>query len=157
MGVHSTPNIADTMNSLILILSSVVAVSMAYPYPMPVPVAIAYPQSVPSYVAPPKFEERADVGLDRSGHHGYDEHLGRVKMQIYRGPTTGKGYEYFAPWGYYNTQPPTSTRRSTTRGRRGRGFRRTGSYSSLLCNFNCYYSYCCDTHTNDWKTEPAGS
>jgi len=78
---------------------------MAYPYPMPVPVAIAYPQSVPSYVAPPKFEERADVGLDRSGHHGYDEHLGRVKMQIYRGPTTGKGYEYFAPWGYYNTQP----------------------------------------------------
>ena len=66
----------------ILILSSVVAVSMAYPYPMPVPVAIAYPQSVPSYVAPPKFEERADVGLDRSGHHGYDEHLGRVKMQV---------------------------------------------------------------------------
>ena len=55
---------------------------MAYPYPMPVPVAIAYPQSVPSYVAPPKFEERADVGLDRSGHHGYDEHLGRVKMQV---------------------------------------------------------------------------
>merc|ERR1712066_263224 len=60
------------------------------------------PQQVPTYISAPKFEEpieRSDV------HHGYDEHLGRVKMQIYRGPTTGKGYEYFAPWGYYNTQP----------------------------------------------------
>ena len=65
-----------------MILSAVVAVAMAYPYPMPVPVAIAYPQQVPSYVSPPKFEERADIGLDRSGHHGYDEHLGRVKMQV---------------------------------------------------------------------------
>ncbi|XP_037080326.1 uncharacterized protein LOC119101150 [Pollicipes pollicipes] len=31
---------------------------------------------------------------------------GRVKIQAYRGPNKEKvGYEYFAPWGYYVTQP----------------------------------------------------
>ena len=25
--------------------------------------------------------------------------------QIYRGPSVGKGYDVFAPWGYYDTQP----------------------------------------------------
>ncbi|XP_023340566.1 uncharacterized protein LOC111710675 [Eurytemora carolleeae] len=31
--------------------------------------------------------------------------LGRVKIQVYRGPSQGSGYDTFAPWGYYNTQP----------------------------------------------------
>merc|ERR1712042_215206 len=36
--------------------------------------------------------------------------LGRMKIQVYRGPNVGYkdayGHEgYFAPWGYYNTQP----------------------------------------------------
>jgi len=31
--------------------------------------------------------------------------LGRVKIQVYRGPSKGEGYDIFAPWGYYNTQP----------------------------------------------------
>merc|ERR1712147_74602 len=31
--------------------------------------------------------------------------VGRVKIQTYRGPSKGEGYEVFAPWGYYNTQP----------------------------------------------------
>merc|ERR1712038_1093209 len=88
-----------TMKSLIVFLSSVVAAAVAYPYPMPV--AIAYPDQVPAYISAPKFDEP----IARADHHGYEEHLGRVKMQIYRGPTTGKGYDYFAPWGYYNTQP----------------------------------------------------
>merc|ERR1711872_86757 len=30
---------------------------------------------------------------------------GRVKIQVYRGPSKGEGYDVFAPWGYYNTQP----------------------------------------------------
>ena len=29
--------------------------------------------------------------------------VGRVKIQVYRGPS--KGDYDFAPWGYYNTQP----------------------------------------------------
>lgn len=33
------------------------------------------------------------------------EQLGRVKIQVYRGPSKGKGYHVFAPWGYYFTQP----------------------------------------------------
>ena len=31
--------------------------------------------------------------------------VGRVKIQTYRGPSKGEGYDVFAPWGYYNTQP----------------------------------------------------
>ena len=67
----------------ILVLSSVVAAAMAYPYPMAMPVAIAYPQDPVYMSAPNKFaDSRADVGaIDRS-HHGYEEHLGRVKMQV---------------------------------------------------------------------------
>ena len=71
-----------------MILSSVVAAAVAYPYPMPMPmpVAMAYPQQVPTYISAPKFEEpieRSDV------HHGYDEHLGRVKMQVRRTHPSG--------------------------------------------------------------------
>ena len=37
---------------------------------------------------------------------GYkQEKLGRVKIQVYRGPSKNKGYHSFAPWGYYFTQP----------------------------------------------------
>ncbi|KAG7155543.1 hypothetical protein Hamer_G023223 [Homarus americanus] len=37
---------------------------------------------------------------------GYkQEQLARVKMQVYRGPTKGKGYDTFAPWGFYVQQP----------------------------------------------------
>merc|ERR1712223_1078841 len=31
--------------------------------------------------------------------------VGRVKIQAYRGPSEGKGYDAFAPWGFYVTQP----------------------------------------------------
>jgi len=34
------------------------------------------------------------------------EPKGKVKIQTYRGPNKEKvGYEYFAPWGFYVTQP----------------------------------------------------
>merc|ERR1712080_455267 len=89
----------DKMKSLIVFLSSVVAAAVAYPYPYPV--AIAYPDQVPHYAAAPKFDEP----IARADHHGYEEHLGRVKMQIYRGPTTGKGYEYL-PRGATTTPSP---------------------------------------------------
>ena len=35
----------------------------------------------------------------------FSQPVGRVKIQTYRGPGKGEGYEVFAPWGYYNTQP----------------------------------------------------
>lgn len=42
----------------------------------------------------------------------YEPHvpLGRMKIQVYRGPNVGYGKggyhdDSFAPWGYYNTQP----------------------------------------------------
>ena len=28
-----------------------------------------------------------------------------VLVQAYRGPSEGKGYDVFAPWGFYVTQP----------------------------------------------------
>merc|ERR1712066_864196 len=34
--------------------------------------------------------------------------LGRVKIQVYRGPS--KGDYDFAPWGYYNTQPADASK-----------------------------------------------
>ena len=50
---------------------------MAYPYPMPVPVA--FPDHAPSYHAPPpKYEPPIHVPV----HKGYEEVLGRVKMQV---------------------------------------------------------------------------
>ena len=37
--------------------------------------------------------------------HTWGPQVGRVKIQVYRGPSKGTGYDAFAPWGYYNTQP----------------------------------------------------
>ncbi|CAL4179932.1 unnamed protein product, partial [Meganyctiphanes norvegica] len=76
---------------------------MAYarPYAMPMPIAYAYPDS--------PYHEPAH-------RPHFKEELGRVKIQVYRGPNQEKkishsnGYDkhetsYFAPWGYYVTQP----------------------------------------------------
>ena len=54
---------------------------MAYPYPMPSPMAmaLAFPDHAPSYHAPPpKYEPPIHVPV----HKGYEEVLGRVKMQV---------------------------------------------------------------------------
>merc|ERR1712168_583879 len=40
-----------------------------------------------------------------SSYHAPKGKNGRVKIQVYRGPSKGDGYDVFAPWGYYNTQP----------------------------------------------------
>ena len=45
---------------------------------------------------------------DEPGYHpapAYDAPIGRVKIQAYRGPSKGDGYDSFAPWGFYVTQP----------------------------------------------------
>merc|ERR1712048_89477 len=72
-----------------LIIFALVCVSMALamPYPMPYP----YPYAMP----------------DDAYHPAPDYHpaIGRVKIQAYRGPSKGDGYDAFAPWGFYVTQP----------------------------------------------------
>ena len=61
---------------------------MAYPYPMPVP--MAFPDHAPSYHAPPpKYEPPIHVPV----HKGYEEVLGRVKMQV-----STKGQHCVAGW-----------------------------------------------------------
>ena len=68
---------------LMLLIGAISAVPVA----MPAPYALALPV--------------ADGGYK---HNPYK--LGRVKMQIYRGPSKDLGhYKKFAPWGYYVTQP----------------------------------------------------
>merc|ERR1711936_524234 len=68
-----------------LVLSASLALAAAAPYP-----TLYYPDTgevvyrVPRQISGP---------------------VGRVKIQTYRGPSKGEGYDVFAPWGYYNTQP----------------------------------------------------
>ena len=73
----------DSLWFQIVISTCVVAAAMAYPYPMPVPspiaMALAFPDHAPSYHAPPpKYEPPVHVPV----HKGYEEVLGRVKMQV---------------------------------------------------------------------------
>jgi len=69
---------------IIVVLSCIVA-SMAMPYPMPYP-----------------FPDEPGYGHPAPAYGGA---VGRVKIQAYRGPSEGKGYDTFAPWGFYVTQP----------------------------------------------------
>merc|ERR1712002_66459 len=90
---------------IVLALSCMAAMATAMPYPM------AYPMAYP----PMPYEEVDAV--QRFPRQGGDDQVfaadssygaapvGRVKIQVYRGPSKGEGYDVFAPWGYYNTQP----------------------------------------------------
>ena len=70
-----------------------------------IPVAIPYPGPFPD--ASPDT-----IGYGHDPHHVNPYKLGRVKIQVYRGPSKELkhgGYpSYFAPWGYYVTQPEDS-------------------------------------------------
>ncbi|XP_063605603.1 uncharacterized protein LOC134780694 [Penaeus indicus] len=77
-----------SIKSLLVALALVLGLAAA----TPVPVAYALPMPV----ALP----------DGGGYSPYKEELGRVKIQVYRGPNKEKiGYDHFAPWGFYFTQP----------------------------------------------------
>merc|ERR1712157_59088 len=72
---------------LLVVLSCIVA-SLAMPYPMPYPFPDEPGYGQPAY-SPPSYGS-----------------VGRLKIQAYRGPSEGgKGYDSFAPWGFYVTQP----------------------------------------------------
>merc|ERR1711962_1705180 len=59
---------------------------------------------VPRQVARPQAPYIADQEASADTAYGVAP-VGRVKIQTYRGPSEGTGYDAFAPWGYYNTQP----------------------------------------------------
>jgi len=53
-----------------------------------------------------QFVDQYEDDLDSAADTPYGAApVGRVKIQVYRGPSKGEGYDVFAPWGYYNTQP----------------------------------------------------
>merc|ERR1711879_104224 len=88
-------------------LAGLVAASAAYPmflleeepaYEPVYRVARQAPQMADDFVAPSRFAQAADAAYGAAP-------VGRVKIQTYRGPSKGEGYDVFAPWGYYNTQP----------------------------------------------------
>merc|ERR1712045_773102 len=69
-------------------------------------------QMADDFIRPSRFAEAArrriqdEEDLDTAADAAYGAApVGRVKIQTYRGPSKGEGYEVFAPWGYYNTQP----------------------------------------------------
>eukprot|EP00091_Calanus_sinicus_P021714 TRINITY_DN6558_c0_g1_i1.p1 TRINITY_DN6558_c0_g1~~TRINITY_DN6558_c0_g1_i1.p1 ORF type:complete len:116 (-),score=23.46 TRINITY_DN6558_c0_g1_i1:434-781(-) len=91
---------------VVLALSCMAAVASAMPYPMAYP-AVYYPEAVYPQEAiyrPVRQISRGD-DLQTAADTGYAAPgpVGRVKIQVYRGPS--KGDYDFAPWGYYNTQP----------------------------------------------------
>merc|ERR1711936_35053 len=81
-----------------LVLSASLAPAAA-PYP-----ALYYPDTGEEVYRVPRQISRAD-DLLTAADTGYAAPgpVGRVKIQVYRGPS--KGDYDFAPWGYYNTQP----------------------------------------------------
>merc|ERR1712061_484260 len=90
MGIVRSDFFRDTSTmkfmTFVVIALSLVSMAFAMPYPMP------YPYALPDdpYAPPPSYHAPA---------------LGRVKIQAYRGPSKGDGYDAFAPWGFYVTQP----------------------------------------------------
>eukprot|EP00092_Neocalanus_flemingeri_P042889 GFUD01047084.1.p1 GENE.GFUD01047084.1~~GFUD01047084.1.p1 ORF type:complete len:104 (+),score=21.37 GFUD01047084.1:111-422(+) len=92
---------------VVLALSCMAAVASAMPYPMAYPGYPAYPLAYPQAVYPEeavyRFPRQADLATAADTGYAAPGPVGRVKIQVYRGPS--KGDYDFAPWGYYNTQP----------------------------------------------------
>ncbi|XP_059351894.1 LOW QUALITY PROTEIN: G patch domain-containing protein 1-like [Daphnia carinata] len=99
---HPTTTTTTTTTTIIMsslkmfvLLAVVVSMAAAYPqtYETPYKAASAPAYSPPAYSAP--------------SYKGAGTANGRAKIQVYRGPTKegGKGYDGFAPWGFYANQP----------------------------------------------------
>merc|ERR1712021_239521 len=91
MGTHcSTEVTSQTIMkffALVAVFMCCLCATLAMPYPMAFPFAMP---DEPGYGAAP----------------AYGGAIGRVKIQAYRGPSKpGDGYDTFAPWGFYVTQP----------------------------------------------------
>merc|ERR1712137_365925 len=125
MGVTSQSRASHHNNMKVFVaLAGLVAVTSAYPMFLLDDTDAAYAPvyRVPRQVAPQladdfniprsrfadaarrRIQEEEDLDTAADAAYGAAP-VGRVKIQTYRGPSKGEGYEVFAPWGYYNTQP----------------------------------------------------
>merc|ERR1712095_107363 len=126
MGVTSQSRSSHHINMKVFVaLAGLVAVTSAYPmFLLEDGAEVAYEpvyrmaRQAPVQMAddfqirPSRFAEAArrriqeEEDLETAADAAYGAApVGRVKIQTYRGPSKGEGYEVFAPWGYYNTQP----------------------------------------------------
>merc|ERR1711976_805948 len=122
MGVTSQSRASHHNMKVFVALAGLVAVTSAYPMFLLEDADAAYapvyrmarqaPQMADDFAIPrSRFAEAArrrieEEDLDTAADAAYGAApVGRVKIQVYRGPSKGEGYEVFAPWGYYNTQP----------------------------------------------------
>merc|ERR1712154_584235 len=87
-----------------LALLSLAAAATAYPiFLLEEEPLYRVPRQLPQDRLNPLGQRRAD-DLQPAADAAYGAApVGRVKIQVYRGPS--KGDYDFAPWGYYNTQP----------------------------------------------------
>merc|ERR1739838_605033 len=123
MGVTSQSRASHHNNMKVFVaLAGLVAVTSAYPmfllddadaaYAPVYRMARQVPQMPDEFVPQSRFaaavrrriQEEEDLDTAADAAYGAAP-VGRVKIQTYRGPSKGEGYEVFAPWGYYNTQP----------------------------------------------------
>merc|ERR1711911_81616 len=125
MGVTSQSRASHHNNMKVFVaLAGLVAVTSAYPMFLLEDTEAAYApvyrvarqvrpsQMADDFVPGSRFAEAArrriqeEEDLETAADAAYGAApVGRVKIQTYRGPSKGEGYEVFAPWGYYNTQP----------------------------------------------------
>merc|ERR1719510_2552496 len=101
---HQTPP-ATTMK-ITLALLGLAAAATAYPmFILEEEPLLRVPRQMPQDRLNPLGQRRADDLLPAADAAYGAAPVGRVKIQVYRGPSKGEGYDVFAPWGYYNTQP----------------------------------------------------
>merc|ERR1711936_355038 len=96
-----------TTMKITLALLSLAAAATAYPMFLleEEPIVYRVPRQLPQDRPFPMGQRRGD-DLETAADAAYGAApVGRVKIQVYRGPSKGEGYDVFAPWGYYNTQP----------------------------------------------------
>merc|ERR1711936_1289471 len=125
MGVTSQSRASHHNNMKVFVaLAGLVAVTSAYPMFLLEDAEAAYApvyrmarqvrpsQMADDFVPGSRFAEAArrriqeEEDLETAADAAYGAApVGRVKIQTYRGPSKGEGYDVFAPWGYYNTQP----------------------------------------------------
>nr|CAD7611214.1 unnamed protein product [Timema genevievae] len=93
------------LSNCVAVLAMLVVMSMSYPNhrrrSMQVIPLLGDQQSEESGYAPQVLLPAQDLQAAATGH----EHLGRVQIKVYRGPTNHHGHEHFAPHGFWVKQP----------------------------------------------------
>ncbi|XP_043188490.1 uncharacterized protein LOC122366457 [Amphibalanus amphitrite] len=91
--------------ALLVAVLGLTALALAEAYPRPQSYERAPPVYRPVYEPEPEYRPSYEPVIEERAGYGKPSLKGRVKIQTYRGPSKGYGYDVFAPWGYYVTQP----------------------------------------------------